>query len=61
MLCTQNYDLDVVYVSGNNMLLANTLSRAYLPECPPLIWSLIQYRTEDNTDSHSKDTAGMAK
>ncbi|CAI5660683.1 unnamed protein product [Oreochromis niloticus] len=31
----QKYDLDVVYVPGKDMLLADTLSRAYLPECSP--------------------------
>lgn len=33
MLRIQKYDLDVVYVPGKDMLLADTLSRAYLPEC----------------------------
>ncbi|KAJ8375051.1 hypothetical protein SKAU_G00056310 [Synaphobranchus kaupii] len=33
MLRIQMYDLDVVYVPGKDMLLADTLSRAYLPEC----------------------------
>ncbi|KAK7912634.1 hypothetical protein WMY93_012845 [Mugilogobius chulae] len=33
MLRIQKYDLNVVYVPGKDMLLADTLSRAYLPEC----------------------------
>ena len=33
MLRIQKYDLEVVYVPGKHMLLADTLSRAYLPEC----------------------------
>ncbi|KAF0036506.1 hypothetical protein F2P81_011818 [Scophthalmus maximus] len=33
MLRIQKYDLDVVYVPGKDMLLGDTLSRAYLPEC----------------------------
>ncbi|XP_023816251.1 uncharacterized protein LOC111948290 [Oryzias latipes] len=32
MLRIQKYDVDVVYVPGKDMLLADTLSRAYLPE-----------------------------
>uniref|UniRef100_A0A3P9K7U7 Gypsy retrotransposon integrase-like protein 1 n=1 Tax=Oryzias latipes TaxID=8090 RepID=A0A3P9K7U7_ORYLA len=32
MLRIQKYDLNVVYVPGKDMLLADTLSRAYLPE-----------------------------
>ena len=33
MLRIQKYELEVVYVPGKHMLLADTLSRAYLPEC----------------------------
>lgn len=36
MLRIQKYDLTVVYVPGKDMLLADTLSRAYLPEYPSL-------------------------
>lgn len=35
MLHIQKYDLDVVYVPGRDMLLADTLSRDYLPESTP--------------------------
>lgn len=33
LLRLQRYDFDVIYVSGCDMLLADTLSRAYLSEC----------------------------
>lgn len=36
MLRIQKYDLDVIYVPGRDMLLADTLSRAYLPESTPV-------------------------
>lgn len=35
MLRLQKYDVDVVYVPGPEMWLADTLSRAYLPESAP--------------------------
>lgn len=33
MMRIQKYDVDVVYLPGKDMVLADTLSRAYLPEC----------------------------
>ena len=33
LLRLQKYDIDVTYVPGRDMLLADTLSRAYLPDC----------------------------
>ena len=33
MMRIQKYDVDVVYSPGKDMVLADTLSRAYLPEC----------------------------
>ena len=33
LLRLQRYDFNVIYVPGRDMLLADTLSRAYLPEC----------------------------
>lgn len=33
MMHVQKYDLDVVYTPGKDMLLLDTLGRAYLPEC----------------------------
>lgn len=36
MLRIQKYDIDVIYVPGRDMLLAGTLSRAYLPESTPV-------------------------
>lgn len=35
MLRIQKYNLDVIYVPGRDMLLADNLSRAYLPESTP--------------------------
>ena len=34
MMRIQKYDVDIVYLPGKDMVLADILSRAYLPECP---------------------------
>ena len=34
LLCLQRYDLEIVYKKGTLMYLADTLSKAYLPNIP---------------------------
>ena len=55
MVRIKKYDLDVVYVPGKHMLLTDTLSRAYLPECSCFISASIEPETANMVQHFSED------